>query len=263
MRLYKIRKTMAVLMILVPMGFTGYLLYEVLRDALRYDSSSNMIMAAAVLIPLLVTGGAACYGLVRNRAWGRWLALAAGVGGFFFMALGNAIFSTSAPTLAVMVCFGLLAATMLGRGMADKYEKHPGSGLPFHQKNRQTALVSWGTIICLASVPAIWLFALLPYPAMNTSAIVPGVVATLIAAGALLIQRQRTGGLVLMLLAGMGALYMVLHNVLNLASAGCCNSHRLLEQIFFAANCSLAVLGAALILVGAGKPLWRQLRTPQ
>jgi hypothetical protein len=241
MVLCRVRKTLALLLLGAFTVRLGVEFHELLRVGWFSDGR------AYPLLPLPAANLLALYGIARQRAWGRGIALSWALGGFVFIFTSSALFVADWGGLLLMAHFGLLAACLLGPTMAACCEGHAGARLP--QQGGRSTLVRWGAILVLAAVPALWIYCLEEGRRFSSGLRLGAIgTAATIVIGGILLWRGRTAGALLMMLAGAASLCLA-GFLLSSAPLPCnftdpSEGMLLKERVLFSLNWGLAAAGA-------------------
>lgn len=207
-----------------------------------------VIVTRALLVPLALT----MIGLVLEKAWSRWLALAAAVAVLpwaivltFGLPGGVPLMQQSIALVASL----LLLASLPGHAMFERYEAK--SRLDW--TGRHMALVRWTIILNLASVLGLILFVGLYRYTIEWHVAIPAVLLGGLLGGVSLLGFQKTIGLVLVaascVLFVPGGAYFVWKEASHTG-----------EIYLFAASFLPGVVAGWACLFTFGKPIWRTLR---
>ena len=168
----------------------------------RGMAESNGQLGIAVrplLLPLAVT----MVGVVRGRYWSRWVALAAALAvlpwaTILVLTPGDPGFTTRAAI--ALVASLLLLLSLLGRPMFDRYE---GSARHVDWSGHRMSLVRWTIVFNLASLLNLYLFIAGYRYRVEWHIVIPAMVLVGLTFGLLLLQRQKTVGLLVVALSGL------------------------------------------------------------
>jgi hypothetical protein len=203
-----------------------------------------------LLVPLLFAAAA----LLRDRHWGRWLGLAAGLAvvpwaAAFLIGPGPGL-----PRWRPLLAFGagaVLLASLTGRAMLERYE---GRVKAVDWRGPRMGLVRWTVICNLSSVISLYAFVTAYQHRTAGALVVPGALLAALVAGVLLLARQKTLGLLLVAVSCVSFLpaggYFVWREA---ADAG--------EAVLFAAAFLPGIVAGWACLVGFGRPIVRFLRS--
>lgn len=149
-------------------------------------------------LALPVLAGAAIYGLVRRRPWGRWLAL-----GIAIAALTTGI-AAGGLTFAILGGHGVvLLLCLLGPTMARRYELAGAPSAPWQAHGWRAHLLNGAVILGVAAAPVLALW-VAPGDTRATVNLSAGFAAALFLAAAVLVARQRAAGLLALVLGALG-----------------------------------------------------------
>jgi hypothetical protein len=203
-----------------------------------------------LLAPLLITMA----GLLRERYWSRWLALAAGIAVLpwaFVLVVAPGFGMDMCPQQMALGASALLLLSLVGRTMFERYE---GRADQADWAGRRMTLVRW-TIICnVASVLALYLFVAAYDYRAEWHLLVPALLLVVLLLGLLMLAHQRTAGILLValccvLLLPAGAYFVAT----EARTSG--------EGILFAAIFLPGILTGWATLLVFGKPMLRYLRS--
>ncbi len=186
-----IRKTLALAALLTLAGLI------VLSDARSPGGSEDRwVVSFWGFLPLLLVS---MVGLVRGRAWARWLGLAGGIAVLpWAMALLLKPYGLSAVRPATALAAALvLIASLIGRSMFDEFE---GRATRVDWRGRGMSLIRWTIVLNLASVLALYLFVVAVQYRHAWHLAIPAATLVGLVAGVLLLAYQKTGGLLLVAL---------------------------------------------------------------
>ena len=215
-----------------------------------YGVNPRLVIATRVL---LVPLGATVIGLVLEKYWGRWLALAAAV-----VVLPWAIVLTfglppGAPlrqqTIA-LVASGLLLVTLSGRAMFERYEGRAATDW----SGPRMGLVRWTIILNIASAVALFLFVAVFRYAIEWHVTFPAVLLVALVLGVLLLAKQRTMGLFLVALSCV--LFLPAAAFFVWVESSYAGGVRIFAMSFIP-----GVLAGWACLLAFGRPVWRALRS--
>jgi hypothetical protein len=215
-----------------------------------YGVNPRLVIATRVLlIPL----GATIIGLVLEKYWGRWLALAAAVVVLPWAIVLTFGLPSGAPlgqqTIA-LVASGLLLVTLTGRAMFERYEARAATDW----SGPRMGLVRWTIILNIASAVALSLFVAVYRYTIEWHVAFPAVLIVALLVGVLLLARQKTLGLVLV------ALSCVLFVPAAVFFVWMESSYAAGVRIF-AMSFIPGVVAGWVCLFAFGRPVWRALRS--
>jgi hypothetical protein len=239
-------------------GLAGLLVWQVV---LRDPISSPWLPRQ---LPFLIVGTiAAAVGIAARRPWGRWLALGggwAGVIGFVWIAV--VVFGAdmariqSYPLLAWRTVVFLVGSALLVMGTCGREMRaHFGApiGSLWNAAGLRVGVLRASVLLSLASVPYLLMIGLGgdgPW-APRADAVLALSDAALVAAGAVLLIRQRTVGIVVTCAGAVGVGGLVLLEL----------DRGPVAATLWLGTLAPAVLGAAIGLVAVAGPAWERLRS--
>ncbi len=239
-----IRKIAAIL----ALAALGGLIVTLERGA--YGVNPRLVVVTRVLlVPLVLT----MIGLVLEKAWSRWLALAGAVTVLPWAMVLTFGLPRGAPLMqqtVALVASLLLLVSLSGRAMFDRYEgkaKMDWSG-------PRMGLVRWTIILNMASILGLVLFVGLYRYMIEWHVAIPAVLLFGLLVGVLLLGFQRTIGLLLVAVSCVlfvpGGTYFVWKEATYTG-----------EVYLFAATFLPGVIAGWACLFAFGKPIWNTLRT--
>ncbi len=243
--MYRVRKTIALAALLT---FAG--LIVAVGQLPSPGGGERKLGLWVLLLPLAVT----FVGLARNRYWGRWLGLAAGIAVLPWAAVLTLATGYGAPLTQPAIALAaslLLLMSLPGKNMFDAYE---GRVTNMDWSHRRMSLVRWTVIFNIASALALYLFVVFYDYRLAWHHTSMGVLLLGLVVGVVMLARQQTVGLLLvalccLLFVPLGA-YFVWTEATDPG-----------EAILFAVVFAPGILtGWASLLVFA-KPLWAALRS--
>lgn len=249
MAFYYLRKTLALLLLVVPAALMGY----VGTTSLFHHMPAMLVVAIS---PFFVANLLALVGLALGKAWGRWLALAGACAG---LTLIGAKLGSQPGVDAVTVAYGAYCAAVLACLMGRRMERrHRGPLTGCHGRSRW---LSWGTVLCLAALPMLWFVSLAPSSQAASAASALAVL--LVIAGTVALVCQRTAGVLLLgaaaVITAASTTWTLLMLTLSpfrfglLAAGG-----DLLDLQLLALG--LILPGVALLWGATARPMWRYLK---
>jgi hypothetical protein len=210
----------------------------------------------------------ALYGLARGRTWGRWISISWAIEGVWFCFLDTLfIMSTGDAERALVVPISLLTAALFslmilcltGASMRQRYDSRPGARPPLNKSNRRGRLIVAGTILSLSMLPILWAISLFGSARGDLRFISEGLIAGSLTLGAILLFRQRTAGLLFLLLGSGGSSFLFIRGALHVVQKGDiieCLSNLFALALLFGPT----IVGGVLLLLAAARPMWRFLR---
>jgi hypothetical protein len=248
--LSSLRKWTAVTLLLGAAGVIGFALYMVnshIPAKGGIDATGNIFLGSALLGALL-----AVFGLATDRTWGRWLGMATGVSGLTFM--GTLGFAGPVPmrwdstSIALVAGSVALIVLLAGGSMAQRLGAR---GNPFVSGGRRATLIGLSVVLSLAALPTLWAWGLLGGPGHFGSRAIGLAAAVLLGLGAILIIRQRTAGLLAMLVGGLLATGLAIY-----VFCGGMQHHASWE---IGLQWLLAVAGGVVAIIATARPVFRVL----
>ena len=238
----QLRKSTAVLALLA----LGALMATLDRGS--YGVNPRLLLAIRVL---LVPLGATIVGLILEKYWGRWLGLATAV-----VVLPWAIFLTfglppGAPVWQQTIALAgasLLLITLPGRVMFEHYEGRTSTDW----SGAHMGLVRWTVVLNLAFAVGLFIFVVVFSEGFEWHVSIPAVLLVSLLAGALLLARQKTIGLLLVALSCILFIPAAIFFVREESSWGG-------GAFIFGIGFLPGVIAGWVCLVVFGKPLWRAL----
>ncbi|MDH3732211.1 MAG: hypothetical protein OEU54_01710 [Gemmatimonadota bacterium] len=215
-----------------------------------YGVNPGLVVATRVL---LVPLGATIIGLILEKAWARWLALAAAV-----VVLPWAIFLTfglpaGLPLLQQtigLVAALVLVATLTGRAMFERYDGRASTDW----SGARMGLVRWTIILNVAFAVGLFIFVALFNDGFEWHVAIPAILLVGLLVGVPLLARQKTVGL---LLVALSCLLFVPAAVFFVRQESSWAGGASIFGIGFLPG---IVAGWACLFV-FGKPLWQALRS--
>lgn len=237
------RQTIAILALLS----LGGLIVTLERGS--YGVDPRLVLATRLLLAPL---GLTVIGLVMEKVWSRWLALAGAIAVLPWAVVLTFGMPRGAPlvqqTIALVASL-LLLVSLPGRAMFERYEGNaatdwsgPGMGL-----------VRWTIILNMASALGLVLFVVVYRYAIEWHVAIPAVLLGGLAVGVLLLARQMTAGL---LLVAVSCILFVPAGAFFVWKEA---SHTG-EIYLFAAAFLPGIIAGWACLVAFGGPMWRALR---
>ena len=247
--LTNLRKWTAVLLLVAAAGLFGFLTYMVNWGIQKGPPPS----ANFFFVPGLAAALLAVFGVIREHAWARWLALGIGVSG---TCLSGSIFAALAASPARADFFVLLFAagpllltlTLAGSAMAKRLGSRSN---PFRERGRRAGLLGLSLVLSMAAVPTLWAWACLAGTGHGPSRSVAFGATIFLVLGATLIMMQRTAGLLALWLGGSLAFSLAV----TVATGGIRDAATGLMGIQWL----LAVAGGLTAMVATARPIGRVL----
>ena len=242
-----LRHGIAVLLLLTATSTLGYALYHDGATLNRPAAASLLSFALPALASLL----AATLGLIGRYAWARWLGLAIGLStaslfGGLASLRGRGI-DAGLLDLLLLASPPLLVLALAGETMAQRFSR----GSPFRQRSGRARLLAGAIVLGLAALPTLWAFACLAKSVSPLGRAVAAAATLAIALGSGLLLRQRTAGLLLLLLGSCLAL--------GLATVVFCYPHLARADALLTAQWLLAALGGGAGILATARPIARVL----
>ncbi len=241
--IYRTRQSLAVLALLS----LGGLLVTLERGS--YGVDPRLVVATRLLlIPL----GFTIIGLALEKPWSRWLALAGAIAVLpwalvltFGLPRGTPLMQQGIALIASLV----LLLSLSGRTMFEHYEGKAATDW----SGPRMGLVRWTIILNLASALGLFVFVVGYRYAIEWHVAVPAVLLAGLVVGVQLLARQKTVGLLLVMLSCLFFLPAGTFFVWKEAS----NTG---EIYLFAATFLPGIIAGLVCLFAFGKPIWRALR---
>jgi hypothetical protein len=206
-------------------------------------------VAYSLLVPL----GLTVIGLLLEKAWARWLALAGAIAVLPWAVVLTFGLPRGAPLLQQGIALAaalLLLLSLSGPAMFERYEGKAEMDWCGARMN----LVRWTIILNLASAMGLLLFVAVYRYVIQWHVAIPAILLLGLVVGVLLLARQKTGGLLLVALSCLLFLPAGVFFVWREAShTG--------EVYLFAAMFLPGVVAGWACLFSFGKPIWRALRS--
>jgi hypothetical protein len=214
-----------------------------------YGVDPRLLFATRMLLfPL----GLTIIGLVLEKVWSRWLALAGAMAVLpwaFVLTFGLPRGAPRLQQAIALVASILLLVSLSGRTMFGRYEGNATTDW----SGPRMGLVRWTIILNVASALGLFLFVVVYRSTIQWHIAIPAVLLAGVVAGVLLLAWQKTAGLLLVALSCIlflpAGTYFVLKEA---AHTG--------EMYVFAAAFLPGIIAGWACLFAFGKPLWRALR---
>jgi hypothetical protein len=184
-----IRKWFAVLSMLALAVLFAIAVYM----GLRWPNMTHLFPSVAGLIFALV----ACYGLIRNHVWGRWIALATAISGLAF----SLPFLLFGPTAAQSPRFWTVISLLSLLLFAQLWPNSEAERSPLCVQNGRAQLLVWALVLQLAAAPAVLYLAVLASHLSYVTSLAIGMLLST-ALSFLLLLKQRAAALFALVAAG-------------------------------------------------------------
>lgn len=241
--IHRVREAIAVLALLS----LGGLILTLERGA--YGVDPRLVVATRLfVIPL----GLTIVGLVFEKVWGRWLALAGAIAILPWAVVLTFGLPRGAPLLQqtiALVASLVVLVSLSGRAMFERYEV---KGV-INWAGPRMGLVRWTIILNMASGLSLFLFVVVYRYAIEWHVAIPAVLLAGLLLGVLLLAKQKTAGL---LLVALSCILFVPAGAFFVWKEA---SHTGEIYVFAAAFLPGIIAGWACLVAFAG-PLWRTLR---
>ena len=231
-------------------------------NQLRFETGW-MIPCAAVFS----LGDALCaLALWRGWFWARWFGLGIGLVGTMNIVVWVALDPgwSSAPEMRVQaVAFPSLFLLLLGRRMADRYERKPSPHNHWQLTSWRARLLSLAVVLNIATAPMLLLHGCVANQAPTSLRLVSIAIALITALGVVLVIAQRSMGLLLMCCGGVltAALGACALPALLATSCGLSSTQTIVDMTAIAAF-PAGVMGAFAATLAFGGAAFRFIRRP-
>jgi hypothetical protein len=196
--------------------------------------------------------GLTIIGLALGQFWSRWLALAGALAVLPWACVLTFGLPRGAPRLQqtiALIASVVLLVSLSGRAMFERYEGNAARdwGGP------RMGLVRWTIILNMASALGLYLFVVVYRYAIGWHVAIPAVLLAALLLGVLLLAKQKTGGLLLVVLSCM--LFVPAGTFIVWQEASYTG-----EIYLFAAAFLPGIIAGWVCLFAFGRPVWRALR---